>query len=222
MSEVAKQRLVGTLLVLLAIIVSAFFLIENANNHAEAQNEQITPAFNLDIETVDDNVVLDELEILVDPHNLGSTLPSEVKAEKSDKSEVKLTSANFKIVTLKKPRVERDKEPIVKVVKSSKETAPVQKSKKINANQARWIIQLASFRVKGKAQALQIKVKALGYKSAIEPVKNSDGTTFYRLRIGPELNEKEVSIIVRKIKQHLNLTSQIIKISLIDIELYRA
>ncbi len=47
MSEVAKQRLVGTLLVLLAIIVSAFFLIENANNHAEAQNEQITPAFNL-------------------------------------------------------------------------------------------------------------------------------------------------------------------------------
>ena len=222
MSEVAKQRLVGTLLILLAIIVSAFFLIENANNHAEAQNEQITPAFDLKIETVDDNVVMDELEILVDPHILGSTLPSEVKAEKSDKPEVKLTSANYKIVTLKKPKVEKEKEPVVKVVKSSKETAQVQKSKKINVNQAKWIIQLASFRVKGKAQALQIKVKALGYKSSIESVKNSDGTTFYRLRIGPELNEKVVRIIVRKVKQHLNLTPQLIKISLVDIEFHLA
>ena len=84
--------------------------------------------------------------------------------------------------------------------------------KKVNTNQAKWIIQLASFRVIGKAQALQLKVKALGYKSSIQSVKNSEGKTFYRLRIGPELNEKVVSIIVRKIKQHLHLTPQIIKI----------
>ena len=208
----AKQRLVGTLLVLLTIVISAFFLVKNANNHAEVQNEEAAPAFNMKIETVDDNVVKDDLEILVDPHNLGSTLPSQVKAEKNDNPEIKLTSTNSRTVTLKKPNVEKEKEQVAKVIKSSEEVGPVQKSKKVNTNQAKWIIQLASFRVIGKAQALQLKVKALGYKSSIQSVKNSDGKTFYRLRIGPELNEKMVSIIVRKIKQHLNLTPQIIKI----------
>lgn len=212
MAEVAKQRLVGTLLVLLTIVISAFFLVKNANNHAEVQNEEAAPAFNMKIETVDDNVVVDDLEILVDPHNLGSTLPSQVKAEKNDNPEIKLTSTNSRTVTLKKPNVEKEKEQVAKVIKSSEEVGPVQKSKKVNTNQAKWIIQLASFRVIGKAQALQLKVKALGYKSSIQSVKNSDGKTFYRLRIGPELNEKMVSIIVRKIKQHLNLTPQIIKI----------
>ena len=212
MAEVAKQRLVGTLLVLLTIVISAFFLVKNANNHAEVQNEEAAPAFNMKIETVDDNVVKDDLEILVDPHNLGSTLPSQVKAEKNDNPEVKLTSTNSRTVTLKKPNVEKEKEQVAKVIKSSEKVGPVQKSKKVNTNQAKWIIQLASFRVIGKAQALQLKVKALGYKSSIQSVKNSDGKTFYRLRIGPELNEKMVSIIVRKIKQHLNLTPQIIKI----------
>ena len=212
MAEVAKQRLVGTLLVLLTIVISAFFLVKNANNHAEVQNEEAAPAFNMKIETVDDNVVKDDLEILVDPHNLGSTLPSQVKAEKNDNPEIKLTSTNSRTVTLKKPNVEKEKEQVAKVIKSSEEVGPVQKSKKVNTNQAKWIIQLASFRVIGKAQALQLKVKALGYKSSIQSVKNSDGKTFYRLRIGPELNEKMVSIIVRKIKQHLNLTPQIIKI----------
>ena len=212
MAEVAKQRLVGTLLVLLTIVISAFFLVKNANNHAEVQNEEAAPAFNMKIETVDDNVVVDDLEILVDPHNLGSTLPSQVKAEKNDNPEIKLTSTNSRTVTLKKPNVEKEKEQVAKVIKSSEKVGPVQKSKKVNTNQAKWIIQLASFRVIGKAQALQLKVKALGYKSSIQSVKNSDGKTFYRLRIGPELNEKMVSIIVRKIKQHLNLTPQIIKI----------
>ena len=207
-----KQRLVGTLLVLLTIAISAFFLVKNANNHAEVQNEEIALAFNSKIETVDDNVVMDELEILVDPHNLGGGMPSPIMAEKKGKIESKLTLTNSKIVTSKKPNLEKVKVPIVNVVKSSKQIASIEKPKKVNINQAKWIIQLASFRAIGKAQALQVKVKALGYKSSIQSVKNKEGKTFYRLRIGPELNEKVVSIIVRKIKQHLKLTPQIIKI----------
>ena len=207
-----KQRLVGTLLVLLTIAISAFFLVKNANNHAEVQNEEIALAFNSKIETVDDNVVMDELEILVDPHNLGGAMPSPIMAEKKGKIESKLTLTNSKIVTSKKPNLEKVKVPIVNVVKSSKQIASIEKPKKVNINQAKWIIQLASFRAIGKAQALQVKVKALGYKSSIQSVKNKEGKTFYRLRIGPELNEKVVSIIVRKIKQHLKLTPQIIKI----------
>lgn len=212
MAEVGKQRLVGTLLVLLTIAISAFFLVKNANNHAEVQNEEIALAFNSKIETVDDNVVMDELEILVDPHNLGGGMPSPIMAEKKGKIESKLTLTNSKIVTSKKPNLEKVKVPIVNVVKSSKQIASIEKPKKVNINQAKWIIQLASFRAIGKAQALQVKVKALGYKSSIQSVKNKEGKTFYRLRIGPELNEKVVSIIVRKIKQHLKLTPQIIKI----------
>ena len=212
MAEVGKQRLVGTLLVLLTIATSAFFLVKNANNHAEVQNEEPALVFNTKIETVDDNVVMDELEILVDPHHLGGAMPSPVTAENKGKLESKLTLTDSKNVTSKKPNLEKVKVAIVKIVKSSKEIASVQKPKKVNINQAKWIIQLASFRIIGKAQALQVKVKALGYKSSIQSVKNREGKTFYRLRIGPELNEKVVSIIVRKIKQHLKLTPQIIKI----------
>ena len=212
MAEVGKQRLVGTLLVLLTIATSAFFLVKNANNHAEVKNEETALAFNSKIETVDDNVVMDELEILVDPHHLGGAMPSPVTAENKGKLESKLTLTDSKNVTSKKPNLEKVKVAIVKIVKSSKEIASVQKPKKVNINQAKWIIQLASFRIIGKAQALQVKVKALGYKSSIQSVKNKEGKTFYRLRIGPELNEKVVSIIVRKIKQHLKLTPQIIKI----------
>ena len=212
MAEVGRQRLVGTLLVLLTIAISAFFLVKNANNYAEVQNEETALAFNSKIETVDDNVVMDELEILVDPHNLGGAMPSPIMAEKKGKIESKLTLTNSKIVTSKKPNLEKVKVPIVNVVKSSKQIASIEKPKKVNINQAKWIIQLASFRAIGKAQALQVKVKALGYKSSIQSVKNKEGKTFYRLRIGPELNEKVVSIIVRKIKQHLKLTPQIIKI----------
>ena len=207
-----KQRLVGTLLVLLTIAISAFFLVKNANNHAEVKNEETALAFNSKIETVDDNVVMDQLETLVDPHNLRGAMPSPIMAEKKGKLESKLTLTNSTIVTSKKPNLEKVKVPIVNVVKSSKQIASVQKPKKVNIKQAKWIIQLASFRAIGKAQALQIKVNALGYKSSIESVKNREGKTFYRLRIGPELNEKMVSIIVRKIKQHLKLTPQIIKI----------
>ena len=217
MAEVGKQRLVGTLLVLLTIAISAFFLVKNANNHAEVKNEETALAFNSKIETVDDNVVMDQLETLVDPHNLRGAMPSPIMpspimAEKKGKLESKLTLTNSTIVTSKKPNLEKVKVPIVNVVKSSKQIASVQKPKKVNIKQAKWIIQLASFRAIGKAQALQIKVNALGYKSSIESVKNREGKTFYRLRIGPELNEKMVSIIVRKIKQHLKLTPQIIKI----------
>ena len=212
MAEVGKQRLVGTLLVLLTIAISAFFLVKNANNHAGVKDKETARAFNSKIETVDDNVVMDELEILIDPHNLAGVMPSPIMAEKKAKLQSKLTLTNSKIVISKKPNLEKVKVPIVKVVKSSKEIALVKKPKKVNINQAKWIIQLASFSVIGKAQALQVKVKALGYKSSIQSVKNREGKTFYRLRIGPELNEKVVSIIVRKIKQHLKLTPQIIKI----------
>ena len=211
MAEVGKQRLVGILLVLLAITISAFFLVKNTNNHTGVQSEKIAPVFNSKIATVDDNIVVNALEILVDPHNLGDGVPLEVKGPTTDKPVIKASSIKSISVTLKKPALEKVKAPTVNIVKSLNEKVPIQKPKKANVNEPEWVIQLASFRVRGKAQALQVKVGTLGYKSYIQSIKNSEGKTFYRLRIGPQFNEKMVSSIVRKIKKHLKLTPQIIK-----------
>ena len=211
MSEVLKQRLVGTLLVLLVVIISAFLLVKNANDKADVQNAQVVPVSNPKIETVDDNVFVDELEKLIDPHNMGNIISSEVKGLGSKESIIKGVPPKPQNLATKKPTIEKVKASIVKVAKPTKETAPISKLKKKKINKPEWLIQLASFSVRGKAQALKVKVKALGYKSSIVPIKNSEGRTFYRLRVGPESDEKIVNSIVSKVKKHLKLTPQIIK-----------
>ena len=211
MSEVLRQRLVGTLLVMLVIIASAFLLVKNANDKADVQNAQIVPKINPKIEIIDDNVFVDELEKLIDPHNMGNIISLEVEGLGSKESIIKRAPPKSQNLTTKKPIIEKVQASIGKVAKPTKETAPISKLKKKKTNKPEWLIQLASFSVRGKAQALKVKVKALGYKSSIVPIKNSEGRTFYRLRVGPESDEKIVNSIVSKVKRHLKLTPQIIK-----------
>lgn len=232
MADEAKQRLVGALLVLSVIIIAAFFLVKNANNNVDEQSELVLPKLESTIETVDDNVVISEQETLIDPHKLGDDVVAAAKEhvnEKPSKLESSIKPAE-KPVTLKKvvaakvveptkaqtPVVKvvkplKAKAPIAKVVKPVKEIVPTPKAKVANTSQPQWIIQLASFGVQANAQALQKKVKTLGYESTIQAIKNSQGKTVYRLRVGPESNKLTVDNIVSKVKQHLKLNPQVIK-----------
>jgi DedD protein len=219
MADEAKQRLVGALLVLTVIIVAAFFLVENANNNIEEQSELVLPELESTIETVDDNAVISEQETLLDPHKLGSDVVAAAKEHVNEKPAklkllIKPTEKPVvlkKVVVAKVVEATKTKAPIAKVVKPVKEAVPTPKAKVDNSNQPQWLIQLASFGVQANAQALQKKVKILGYESTIQAIKNSEGKMVYRLRVGPESNKQTVDTIVSKVKQHLKLTAQVIK-----------
>ena len=206
MVDEAKQRLVGALLVLSVIIIAAFFLVKNANNNVEEQSVLVLPELESTIETVDDNVIISEQETLIDPHKLGEDVVAAAKAQFNEKP-VTLK----KVVVAKAAEPIKAKAPIIKVVKPVKEIVPAPKAKVDNKNRPQWLIQLASFGVQANAQALQKKVKTLGYESTIQAIENSQGKMVYRLRVGPESNKQTVDTIVSKVKQHLKLTPQVIK-----------
>ena len=206
MVDEAKQRLVGALLVLSVIIIAAFFLVKNANNNVEEQSVLVLPELESTIETVDDNVIISEQETLIDPHKLGDDVVAAAKAQFNEKP-VTLK----KVVVAKAVEPIKAKAPIIKVVKPVKEIVPAPKAKVDNKNRPQWLIQLASFGVQANAQALQKKVKTLGYESTIQAIENSQGKMVYRLRVGPESNKQTVDTIVSKVKQHLKLTPQVIK-----------
>jgi len=206
MVDEAKQRLVGALLVLSVIIIAAFFLVKNANNNVEEQSVLVLPVLESTIETVDDNVIISEQETLIDPHKLGDDVVAAAKAQFNEKP-VTLK----KVVVAKAAEPIKAKAPIIKVVKPVKEIVPAPKAKVDNKNRPQWLIQLASFGVQANAQALQKKVKTLGYESTIQAIENSQGKMVYRLRVGPESNKQTVDTIVSKVKQHLKLTPQVIK-----------
>jgi DedD protein len=221
MADEAKQRLVGALLVLSVIIIAAFFLVKNANNNVEEQSELVLPELESTIETVDDNIVIADHETLLDPHKLGYDVVATAKGQVNEKptniaSSIKPSAkpiALEKVVAAKIAEPIKAKAPITKAVKPVKESAQAPpKAKVANTNQPQWLIQLASFGVQANAQALQKKVKTLGYSSTIQAIKNSQGKMIYRLRVGPESNKQRVDTIVSKVKQHLKLTPQVIKL----------
>ena len=69
----------------------------------------------------------------------------------------------------------------------------------------RWFIQLASLTNKTKAESLLEGLKAQGLPATLTPIQNEKGT-FYRLRVGPELDGKRAADMKKKMDEQ-NITS---------------
>lgn len=68
---------------------------------------------------------------------------------------------------------------------------------------SRWFIQLASLTNKTKADALLEGLKMQGLPATLTPIQNEKGT-FYRLRVGPELDGKRAADMKKKMDdQHI-------------------
>jgi len=81
--------------------------------------------------------------------------------------------------------------------------APAIETKKVVAPKAtpsRWFIQLASLTNKTKAESLLEGLKAQGYPAVLTPTQNEKGT-FYRLRVGPELDGKRAAEMKRRMEE---------------------
>ena len=223
-----KQRLVGALLVLFVILIAATILVKNANDNVAETTEVDLPVFESSIESAESEVIETEQEALLDPHDLGAdvaaaiedTAVKEALEVKADPIQQVIEQAKQAVapVTAVETKPELVKE---KVVVSKPEPKPTPKVVSVPEPKTvvtkedtgpKWLIQLASFGVKDNALALQKKVKKLGYQSDIQSAKNSQGKLIHRVRIGPETDNKQVDVIVSKVKQHLKLSPQVIKL----------
>lgn len=67
-----------------------------------------------------------------------------------------------------------------------------------------WIVQLGSFTEEDNAQALNKKLRTAGYPSFVEPLKR-DGKVSYRVRVGPEIKRSEADMLLKKLKEKMQL-----------------
>jgi DedD protein len=139
--------------------------------------------------------------------NYGVNPPEEVDDEPpmKPKSEVKKPTGKPEEELLKQMRAAKLLDGDGAAVKS---IAPVDASvadvKKVIAPEpkkaGRWFIQLASLTNKAKADSLLEGLKAQGLPATLSQIQNEKGT-FYRLRVGPELDGKHAASMKKKMDE---------------------
>lgn len=128
--------------------------------------------------------------------NYGVKPPEEVDDEPpmKPKAEVKKIGDKNEDALLKQIRAAKllDDAPAAKTV------APVETNTTEPKKTSRWYIQVASLTNKAKAETLLEGLKAQGLPASLTTIQNDKGT-FYRLRVGPELDGKRAAAMKKKI-----------------------
>lgn len=140
--------------------------------------------------------------------NYGVKPPEEIDDEPpmKPKAEVKKGENKNEDALLKQIRAAKllDDTPAVKTTTPSVEVNATDVKKVLTSEQpkkaGRWFIQLASLTNKAKAETLQEGLKAQGLPATLTTIQNDKGT-FYRLRVGPELDGKRAAAMKRKMDE---------------------
>lgn len=188
MEQKLKERLVGAA-VLVAIAVIFIPIILNDSQETESISGSNIPEkpetnFNSRIIPVIEN---DEKALLntIESRKVGS----EENQNKNDQDIVaeKIVSDNDKIaddISAKKEAVEDEV--------------------KVDVGLSAWIVQLGSFTDEDNAQSLNEKLRKAGYPAFVEPLKKN-GKISYRVRVGPEIKRSEADLLLKNLKDKMNL-----------------
>jgi DedD protein len=192
MTLMQQQRLIGAILLVCVFSGVAYFLMSSATQQGaqivEPEDNKQENSFISSIIVISDDdieIVSNDSEALVDPHNLATV---ETAVDKLDepvitKNEVKEKSLDSNLVTTSQAL-----EKVTQV----------------------WFLQLASFSVEKNALALQKQVQSLGYDAKIQAGNGSNGR-IYRVRIGPNSDKSTLQPISEFLNKNLGLKSQIVK-----------
>lgn len=137
--------------------------------------------------------------------NYGVKPPEEIDDEPpmKPKAEVKKAGDKSEDALLKQIRAAKllDDAPAAKTTTPPVEVNAAEVKKVLAPEQpkkaGRWFIQLASLTNKTKAETLQEGLKAQGLPATLTTIQNDKGT-FYRLRVGPELDGKRAAAMKKK------------------------
>jgi len=104
------------------------------------------------------------------------------------------------------PKLVSAPKPLVPVVEAAKKTvsAPKAEPSKPAPELVRWYIQAGSFSQKENALSLWDKLRQQGFPVSLDTIPSEQGSTVYRLRIGPELDGKRAAAMKSKLdKQNI-------------------
>ncbi|MDC9724926.1 MAG: SPOR domain-containing protein [Gammaproteobacteria bacterium] len=192
MTLMQQQRLIGAILLVCVFGGLAYFLMSSATQQGsptdkveyKAQEDDFIPSVDM-ISEGDIEVISNDVETLIDPHNLVA-----VEAALDKPEEVIITKTESK----EKIRISPQLEP----------SQAVEKVTQI------WFLQLASFSVEKNALALQNKVQSLGYDAKIQAGDGAKGR-IYRVRIGPNSDKSTLQPASEILNKKLGLKSQIVQ-----------
>jgi DedD protein len=188
MEQKLKERLVGAA-VLVAIAVIFIPIVLNDSPVTESISGSNIPEkpetnFNSRIIPVIEN---DEKALLntIESRSVGSE-------ENQNKNEQDIVAE----------KVVSDNDKIADDISAKKEA--IEDEVKVDVGLSAWIVQLGSFTDEDNAQSLNEKLRKAGYPAFVEPLKKN-GKISYRVRVGPEIKRSEADLLLKNLKDKMNL-----------------
>lgn len=127
------------------------------------------------------------------------------KSPATTKSTASKTKPAAKAVVQKKktaPEMASIKTPVKKKISGSSVTM-AQASQKL----ASWAVQIGSFNEKGKAIKLRDQFRVKGFNVFMDPFKNADNASMYRVRVGPVQDRSQAETLLNQLKKKTGLTN---------------
>lgn len=211
MEQRLKERLVGlSVLVVVAVIFLPMILTDPPETEIiSGSNIPKRPEKILSLRTIP----------AIEAENKVSTVPNESSSESNNPKKLPTEISNKKanivtqetIITENKLLIQEDETQENKVKKA------VTKQRKIatdigvkkSVGSSAWIIQLGSFTEEENAQILNKKLRENGYKAFVEPLKKNAKIS-YRVRVGPTIKRSEADLILKKLKEKMQIVDGIV------------
>jgi DedD protein len=230
MDEGAKRRLAGTaFLVVLAVIFLPMLLEEETPNPVPEGEMTIPPRPDFDRgydASVEDGPVefpTSSLSASPEPTPSAASTPRELAP--SALFEAPATAEpeyapEFEILPEPEPEPESESKPVSALVEEgptpTPEPAPTSESRpapraapaRTSASLSSWVIQVASLRERSRAYALVLDLRARGFPAYMQEVEVNQ-TLFYRVRIGPEVERKQIDSLAASLEAKTDLKGQI-------------
>ena len=228
MDEGAKRRLAGTaFLVVLAVIFLPMLLEEETSNPVSEGEMTIPPRPNFDrgydASVEDGPVEFSASSLAASPEPTPSAASPPRELAPSALFEAPATAEpeyapEFEI--LPEPEPESESKPVSALLEEgptpTPEPAPTSESwptpraapARTSASLSSWVIQVASLRERSRAYALVLDLRGKGFPAYMQEVEVNQ-TLFYRVRIGPEVERKQIDFLAASLEAKTDLKGQI-------------
>jgi DedD protein len=162
----------------------------------------------------------DKLEVVIPPQPLVSANPEfDTRVIELNSSVDDLPDLEPRFVDENSPEntIERTKNPesasktVAEPATPAKQTKPVSKAKVASTGGDSWVLQVGSFKDRGKALAQRDKLRKSNIAAVFIEQFNTDNKASYRVRLGPFVNRDQTRVAQNKIKAKHDIDGIIMK-----------
>jgi DedD protein len=162
----------------------------------------------------------DKLEVVIPPQPLVSANPEfDTRVIELNSSVDGLPDLEPRFVDENSPEntIERTKTPesasktVAEPATPAKQTKPVSKAKLASTGGDSWVLQVGSFKDRGKALAQRDKLRKSNIAAVFIEQFNTDNKASYRVRLGPFVNRDQTRVAQNKIKAKHDIDGIIMK-----------